>query len=78
VLVVYREDVAIKIPTRVTSLYAAPPARPVSKLSIDGIRDVIRIAKRTRLLDPESGGHHSCHEGQSGLATSRSPLGDEP
>ena len=76
-LVDYRDGVAIKIATRATSLYAAPPDRPVSKLSIDGIRHVLRFARKSGRLDPKSGDHPLC-EDHLDLATSRSPKGGEP
>jgi hypothetical protein len=67
VLVVYRDGVSLKIPARSTNLYAAPPDRPVSKLSIDGIRDLLRFAGRS-----------GQHDLGPDLTKSRGPLGGEP
>jgi len=42
-LVVYRDDVVLKLPIRVTSLCLASPRPPSSKLSLAAIRDLVRL-----------------------------------
>jgi hypothetical protein len=41
---VYRGDVLLKVPIRATSLAPAPPRPPSSKLSLEAIRDLVRLA----------------------------------
>ena len=43
-LVVYRGDVLLKVPIRATSLAPAPSCPPSSKLSLEAIRDLVRLA----------------------------------
>jgi hypothetical protein len=44
-LVVYRDDVLLRIAARATSLHPPLPCLPVSKLSIDAIRDLVRLVR---------------------------------
>ena len=43
-LVVYRDDVVLKLPIRATSLCPASPRPASSKLSLAAIRDLLRLA----------------------------------
>jgi hypothetical protein len=43
-VVVYRGDVVLRLPIRATSLYPEPPRLPTSKLSLQAIRDLVRLA----------------------------------
>jgi hypothetical protein len=43
-VVVYRDDVVLRVPIRATSLHPDPPHLPTSKLSLDAIRDLVRLA----------------------------------
>jgi hypothetical protein len=45
-------DVVLKIPIAATSLQPAPPGRPSSKLSLDAIRDLLRLALRVQSAKP--------------------------
>lgn len=45
-LVVYRGDVLLRLPIRATSLVPASPRPPSSKLSLEAIRDLVRLASR--------------------------------
>jgi hypothetical protein len=44
--VAYSATVVLKIPVAATNLHPAPPALPRSKLSLDGIRDLLRLTAR--------------------------------
>jgi hypothetical protein len=82
VLVIYRDDVLVKIPAAATSLFPAPACRPLSKLSIDGIRDLVRFAKRLQQTGQRASANqpsHDClkHDSESDLANSHgSPRGE--
>jgi hypothetical protein len=43
-LVVYRDDVVLRLPIRATNLYPASPRPPSSKLSLAAIRELVRLA----------------------------------
>jgi hypothetical protein len=82
VLVIYRDDVLLKIPAAATSLFPAAAYRPLSKLSIDGIRDLVRFAKRLQQTGQRASTNqpsHDClkHDSESDLANSHgSPRGE--
>lgn len=50
--VVYRGDIVLKLPIRATSLSAASPCLPVSKLSAAAIRDLIHLSLRGQANRP--------------------------
>jgi hypothetical protein len=43
-VVVWRGDVVLRLPIRATSLCPEPPRLPASKLSLQAIRDLVRLA----------------------------------
>ena len=45
-------DVVLKIPIAATNLNPAPHGRPSSKLSLDAIRDLLRLALRIQSAEP--------------------------
>jgi hypothetical protein len=45
-------DVVLKIPIAATSLHPAPHGGPSSKLSLDAIRDLLRLASRVQSAEP--------------------------
>jgi hypothetical protein len=81
VLVVYRDGVWIKIPAKATNLHPAPPRLLVSKLSIDSVRDLVRLARKSGKIEPgTSACRHDClkHESESDLANSHGCQRGEP
>src|ERR1700688_4509470 len=75
VLVVYRDGVLLRIAARATSLHPPPPRLPVSKLSIDGIRELVRLTRRSGKIQRGTSAHHHRddglqHESESDLAKS--------
>jgi hypothetical protein len=82
-LVVYRDDVVLRLPIRATSLYPASPRPPSSKLSLAAIRELVRLA----LSGGPTGGAAFAEtppvervEGNAEVASPTSPLttGGEP
>jgi hypothetical protein len=82
-LIVYRDDVLLRIPAAATSLYPALSELPSSKLSIDGIRDLIRRTRQFGMdgqltLTCQVVGDCTEHESKSDLAKSHGSQGGEP
>ncbi|WP_250265995.1 hypothetical protein [Rhodovastum atsumiense] len=50
--VVYRGDVLLKLPIRATNLSPASPSLPTSRLSLEAIRDLIRLALQRETSPP--------------------------
>jgi hypothetical protein len=46
VRIAYSATVVLKVPVAATSLHPAPPTLPRSKLSLDAIRDLLRLTAR--------------------------------
>jgi len=44
--IAYSATVVLKVPIAATSLHPAPPAMPRSKLSLDAIRELLRLTER--------------------------------
>ncbi|WP_210160851.1 hypothetical protein, partial [Sinorhizobium fredii] len=53
-LVVYSDDVFLKIPVSATNLYPSAPGMPSAKLSTTSVRDFIRLANCARAQAPQS------------------------
>ena len=58
VLVVYRDDVLLKVPAAATSLCPETPRPAPCKLSIGGIRELVRLAKRSGSAVQRASAHH--------------------
>ena len=83
VLVVYRDGISLRIPARATSLHPVPPCLLVSKLSIDGIRGLLRLAQESGKVGGGTSAHHhrddfSEHESEADFAKSHGSLRGEP
>jgi hypothetical protein len=82
--VVYRDGISLRIPARATSLHPVPLCLLVSKLSIDGIRDLLRLARGSGKIGEGTSGHHhhrddfSEHESEADFAKSHGSLRGEP
>ena len=57
VLVVYRDDVLLRIPAAATNLYPETPRPSPSKLSIGGVRELVRLAKRSGCAAQRAGAY---------------------
>ena len=82
-LVVYRDDVFLKIPISATNLYPSAPPLPSSKLSAASIRDFIRLVNSAKTQEPRSAVDKPDHdrltsETESPLSKSHGSLDGEP
>jgi hypothetical protein len=82
-LVVYRGDVLLKVPIRATSLAPAASRPPSSKLSLEAIRDLVRLAvhqgqtSRPAIAEAPAAARTG-DDAEPALASSRRATGGEP
>jgi hypothetical protein len=82
-LVVYRDDVFLRVPVSATNLYPSTPKLPLAKLSTESIRDFVRLtsnaaaqAQQNTVAAPD---HDSLpSEAESPLSKSHGSLEGEP
>ncbi|MFD1985564.1 transposase [Mesorhizobium newzealandense] len=82
-LVVYRDDIFLKIPISATDLYPPAPDAPTSKLSTASVRDFIRLASIAKVQARQSSVDRTEHdsltsETESPLSKSHGSLEGEP
>jgi hypothetical protein len=82
-VVVYRGDVVLRLPIRATSLCPASPCPPASKLSLQAIRDLVRLAVPGERTIPTAVGeapvaHQVGEDADAASLTSRRATGGEP
>jgi hypothetical protein len=68
-VVVYRDDILLKIAVAATDLQDASAPTPVSKLSVDGIRDLLRHAGQLGQFGREKTGDGVQQASKSGRAS---------
>lgn len=73
-LVVYRDDVFLKIPISATNLYPSAPDLPLAKLSTTSVRDFIRLVCSAKAQAPQSS--FDIPEHDSLTSETESPLSD--
>ena len=82
-VIVCRGDVMLRVPIRATNLHPASPHLPTSKLSLEAIRDLVRLAmpgERTSLtaIGEAPAAEQTSDAGDSAPLTSQRVAGDAP
>ncbi|MGY3614067.1 hypothetical protein [Bradyrhizobium sp. USDA 10063] len=80
VLVHYRDGILLRIRAAATNLYGERLSVPSSKLSLESIRDLLRLSRDVVLtsLANQPTNDSLRHGSESKLASSRGSLGEEP
>lgn len=80
ILVHYREGILLRIRAGATDLHGERLSVPSSKLSLDSIRDLLRLTREAVLggLANQQVSDSVEHDSEANLANSRGSLGEEP